>query len=273
MKILGQVNVFRIAGFFVPILGAIVSKLSLVLNGRNGNGETGNTLRGEVHNTVLNSLGSEYFAGLDGVPVDNGMPVWKRALDISGTLLVLFLIAPVLLLISIYIQIVSPGSILFTQERVGFNGRIFKCRKFRTMHEGAETTVHKKYFCDLMKQETEMKKLDEEDPRIIPYGHLLRKTGLDELPQLINVIAGEMSLVGPRPCIPYEARHYEVWQRRRFFAVPGLTGLWQVNGKNKTTFNEMMRYDISYAEQRSFWLDIRILIKTVPAIINQVIDK
>jgi lipopolysaccharide/colanic/teichoic acid biosynthesis glycosyltransferase len=118
-----------------------------------------------------------------------------------------------------------------------------------------------------------MDKLDEGDNRIIPLGKLLRKTGLDELPQLFNVILGQMSLIGPRPCIPYEADQYLTWQRKRFDAMPGLTGLWQVSGKNRTTFNEMMRYDISYSNKTSPWLDFKILMKTPPAILEQIRGK
>jgi lipopolysaccharide/colanic/teichoic acid biosynthesis glycosyltransferase len=116
-----------------------------------------------------------------------------------------------------------------------------------------------------------MEKLDDRnDPRVIRFGNLLRKTGLDELPQLFNVLRGEMSLVGPRPCLPYEAQNYQRWNFRRFDALPGITGLWQVNGKNRTTFKEMIRLDINYIEKASLWLDLKILFKTIPAIIDQV---
>jgi lipopolysaccharide/colanic/teichoic acid biosynthesis glycosyltransferase len=104
------------------------------------------------------------------------------------------------------------------------------------------------------------------DPRLVPLGAVLRATGLDELPQLLNVLRGEMSIVGPRPCIPYEYELYEAWQRERFNAVPGLTGLWQVSGKNRTTFNEMIRFDIEYSEGMSLWLDLKIVLKTLPAL-------
>jgi len=125
----------------------------------------------------------------------------------------------------------------------------------------------------LMGTEAPMTKLDaRKDPRLIPLGALLRATGLDELPQLINVVRGEMSIVGPRPCIPYEYELYQPWQRRRFDAVPGLTGLWQVSGKNRTTFNEMIRLDIEYSERLSFWLDLQIILRTLPALWQQCLD-
>jgi lipopolysaccharide/colanic/teichoic acid biosynthesis glycosyltransferase len=115
-----------------------------------------------------------------------------------------------------------------------------------------------------------MKKLDaSNDPRLIPFGAALRASGLDELPQLINVLRGEMSIVGPRPCIPYEYENYEPWQRKRFDAVPGLTGLWQVSGKNSTTFNQMIHLDIEYSERSSLALDLKIILKTLPAILEQ----
>ena len=118
-----------------------------------------------------------------------------------------------------------------------------------------------------------MTKLDSRrDPRLIPFGAALRATGLDELPQLINVLRGEMSIVGPRPCIPYEYELYEPWQRQRFNAVPGLTGLWQVSGKNRTTFTEMIRLDIEYSQRQSVGLDLKIVLKTLPALWQQCLD-
>ena len=123
----------------------------------------------------------------------------------------------------------------------------------------------------MLRSETPMTKMDiNGDPRLIPLGALLRSTGLDELPQLINVLRGDMSLVGPRPCIRYEAEDYLSWQKERFGTLPGLTGLWQVSGKNQTTFNEMIKLDITYVRNKSLWLDIKIILKTVPALISQV---
>ena len=126
----------------------------------------------------------------------------------------------------------------------------------------------------LINNENTLTKLDDgKDPRIIPFGNLLRATGIDELPQLIDVLLGDMSLVGPRPCLSYEVQAFSPWQMRRFDAVPGLTGLWQVNGKNRTTFKEMMRLDIGYAKKRAFLLDMIIFLKTIPAIVRQVADR
>ena len=204
---------------------------------------------------------------------ETGLPRWKRALDIIFILLLLPLLLPLMLLVALIIRMVSAGPILFQQERVGYMGKKFMCFKFRTMYVGAESASHQGYLNQLMESNVPMKKLDAQgDSRIIPFGLLLRSTGLDELPQLINILRGEMSLVGPRPCLPYESEKYLPWQRERFCAAPGLTGLWQVSGKNKTTFAEMIQLDIQYARTKSFWLDSKIIFKTIPALLIQVYE-
>jgi lipopolysaccharide/colanic/teichoic acid biosynthesis glycosyltransferase len=202
------------------------------------------------------------------------IPAWKRAIDISGSLCAIVLLSPLFLLVALLIKITSPGPIFFRQERIGYLGKLFTIWKFRTMHVNADTTVHKQHLQDLINNEKEMTKLDnEKDSRIIPFGTILRLTGIDELPQLFNVLMGDMSLVGPRPCLSYEAKEFHPWQIRRFDTVPGLTGLWQVSGKNRTTFKEMMRLDIAYTRKRAFWLDMKIFIKTLPAIADQVASR
>jgi len=201
------------------------------------------------------------------------LPTWKRALDLCVILLALPVAAPLLLLIALTIKVVSRGPIFFRQPRVGYLGRPFVCFKFRTMLDGASPAVHQDYFKQLMESDEPMTKMDSKgDPRLIPLGSLLRATGLDELPQLLNVIRGEMTLVGPRPCTPFEYGHYQDWQKQRFQTFPGMTGLWQVSGKNRTTFKEMIRLDISYAERKSFLLDVGIILKTVPVILVQLKD-
>jgi exopolysaccharide production protein ExoY len=202
-----------------------------------------------------------------------GLPLWKRLLDLS--LIVVML--PGLLVLGAVVALVvicgSRGPVVFRQRRVGHKGREFTCYKFRTMHANADSECHRGHTRQLIKSEVPMTKLDaRRDPRLIPLGAALRATGLDELPQLINVLQGEMSLVGPRPCIPYEYELYEPWQRRRFDAVPGLTGLWQVSGKNHTTFNQMICLDIEYARRSSLWLDLKIILKTVPALCSQCLE-
>jgi lipopolysaccharide/colanic/teichoic acid biosynthesis glycosyltransferase len=203
----------------------------------------------------------------------SGIPVWKRALDFT----LLLILLPGLLLLGAFVALVvklgSPGPVFFRQRRVGYKGREFVCFKFRTMVVNAETESHRRHTQELIKSHARMVKLDErKDPRLIPLGSLLRACGLDELPQLINVLRGEMSLVGPRPCIPYECEAYEPWHWSRFDAAPGLTGLWQVSGKNRTTFQEMVRLDIEYSRRLSLWLDLGIIMKTLPAIWGQYCD-
>jgi lipopolysaccharide/colanic/teichoic acid biosynthesis glycosyltransferase len=200
----------------------------------------------------------------------HGIPRWKRLLDIGIVVLAMPLVLPLSALVVIMIRATSRGPFLFHQERVGYHGRRFMCLKFRTMYDGAGTFVHHDHLKQLMDTDAPMVKLDASgDSRIIPVGRLLRASGLDELPQLINVLKGEMSLVGPRPCLPYEADEYLPWQQARFDVAPGLTGLWQVSGKNRTTFTRMMRLDIEYTQRRSPWLDLKIIFKTVPVVIVQ----
>jgi lipopolysaccharide/colanic/teichoic acid biosynthesis glycosyltransferase len=170
-------------------------------------------------------------------------------------------------------SVLSPGPIFFRQERVGYLGRRFRLFKFRTMRVDAETSGHQNHLSALMATNAPMRKLDAlGDARLIPGGRFIRATGLDELPQIINVFRGEMSIVGPRPCIPYEFENYTAAQRRRFRSVPGLTGLWQVSGKNQTSFGRMIQLDVYYSAKKTFWLDLRILLMTLPAVARQVVE-
>ena len=205
----------------------------------------------------------------------------KRAMDIAGALLALALLSPLLAGIALYIKLVSPGPALFTQKRIGFRGRPFRLCKFRTMKVGADTSVHRQYVATLIQEGAAggkglaaarpMRKL-ERDPQIIPFGRVLRSLCLDELPQLLNVLGGEMSLVGPRPALPYEAEAYAPWHRRRFDVLPGMTGLCQGCGKNRLTFYQMIQLDIHYTHTQSFWSDVLILAATLPAIWTQIMD-
>src|SRR5664279_1184125 len=210
--------------------------------------------------------------GVPGEPT-TGLPGWKRLLDLA----LIVVAAPGWLILGLGVALAvicgSRGPVFFRQRRVGYKGREFNCYKFRTMQVDAEARTHRDHFRNLMDTDVPMTKLDaRRDPRLVPLGSLLRVTGLDELPQLVNVLRGDMSLVGPRPCIPYEYELYKPWQRRRFDAVPGLTGLWQVSGKNRTTFNEMIRLDIEYSERLSLWLDLQIILRTLPALWQQCLD-
>jgi lipopolysaccharide/colanic/teichoic acid biosynthesis glycosyltransferase len=200
-------------------------------------------------------------------------PCWKRILDIACILLTLPCWLPLMLVVAVGIKIASPGPSFYRQERVGYRKNRFMIFKFRTMHINSETRTHEEYFEHLMRADCPMKKLDAQgDFRLIVCGRFLRASGLDELPQIFNVLRGEMSLVGPRPCLPHEFQRYEMWQQQRCDAVPGLTGYWQVNGKNNTTFSEMIAMDIFYARNLSVWLDLKIMLKTVPTLIRQTLE-
>lgn len=198
---------------------------------------------------------------------------WKRIMDVLLILLALPLLIPLALLITLLIWSGSPGPVLFKQERIGYQGRRFKCYKFRSMFLDTATATHEEHLYQLMNSNTPMQKMDSTgDPRIVPLGALIRASGLDELPQLINVLRGEMSLVGPRPCLPYEYENYLPWQKERFSTVPGLTGLWQVSGKNKTTFVEMIQLDIRYAKNKTCLLDLKIILMTGPVLVVQLLE-
>jgi lipopolysaccharide/colanic/teichoic acid biosynthesis glycosyltransferase len=172
-----------------------------------------------------------------------------------------------------FIMMVSPGPVLFRQKRIGHLGNEFECLKFRTMTVNADTGVHQKHLQQLMTSNLPMKKLDGvRDARLIPAGLWIRALGVDELPQLINIFRGEMSLVGPRPCIRYEYEMFEPHHRQRCATLPGLTGLWQVSGKNRTTFEKMMELDLAYAEKKSLLLDLKIIVCTIPGLLLQVWD-
>lgn len=199
----------------------------------------------------------------------------KRLMDILGSLIALILSLPVLVAIAAAVKLTSKGPILFRQTRLGQYGRKFTFLKFRSMYTGNDHSIHREYVKQfiagaqgLEQGERRQYKLAA-DPRITPVGQFLRKTSLDELPQLFNVLNGEMSLVGPRPPLPYEFEAYELWHKERLMAVkPGITGLWQVEGRSRVTFDEMVRMDIRYAKSWSLWLDIKILLQTPLAVVS-----
>jgi len=202
----------------------------------------------------------------------------KRGIDIASSLIGIVLFSPVMLVIAILIKSTSCGSVLFRQERIGFLGKKFIFLKFRSMYTDCSEEKHKEYVTKLIKNclnpdnpDPECKPLYKmnDDSRITPLGKFLRKTSLDELPQIFNVLKGEMSLVGPRPPIPYEVEKYESWHLRRVLEVkPGITGLWQVTGRSMTTFDEMVRLDIAYVNNFSLWLDMKILFKTIWVVLS-----
>jgi lipopolysaccharide/colanic/teichoic acid biosynthesis glycosyltransferase len=202
----------------------------------------------------------------------------KRAMDIAVSLLMLLAGLPFFIVIALAIKATSEGPVLYRQKRVGQYGRIFTFLKFRSMYVNNDHNVHREYVSQLIAGNAERMAVDgskdsvykiANDKRITPLGSFLRKTSTDELPQLFNVLRGDMSLVGPRPPIPYELAAYQTWHRRRLLQVkPGITGLWQVTGRSRVTFDEMVRLDLQYATTWSPWLDVKILLQTPAAVVK-----
>jgi lipopolysaccharide/colanic/teichoic acid biosynthesis glycosyltransferase len=202
----------------------------------------------------------------------------KRLLDLGGSAAALLVFSPLFALIAAAVKLTSKGPILYRQVRIGQYGRRFTFLKFRSMYTNSSAAVHREYVKGLIQGKSKAQQADgaggpvykiRQDPRITPLGRWLRKTSLDELPQLLNVLKGEMSLVGPRPPIPYELEAYDAWHRRRLLETkPGVTGLWQVSGRSRTTFDEMVRLDLRYAKGWSLWLDLRILAQTPWAVLS-----
>src|SRR5205823_7911606 len=245
----------RIEGYLSHV-GRATKGGSLPYNGSNGNG----------------AKAPRVTVDFSDAPVPRA-PGWKSALDITCILLALPIWLPLMTLLMLVTRLASPGPVFYRQKRVGLGGKHFLIWKFRTMKVNTDTQTHERYFEELIRTNCVMTKLDTRgDPRLAPFGRILRATGLDELPQIFNVLGGDMSLVGPRPCLPNEFVNYQPWQRERVNGLPGLTGLWQVNGKNKTTFNEMIKMDVFYLNNMSLLLDLKIMLKTGAAIAREVLQ-
>jgi exopolysaccharide biosynthesis polyprenyl glycosylphosphotransferase len=202
----------------------------------------------------------------------------KRAIDIFGSTLLLLSLSPVIGLIALAIKLTSKGPVFFKQVRLGQFGSRFPCFKFRTMYLNNSPKIHQDYIAKFIagqagnaakaEGKTAVFKITN-DPRVTLTGRFLRKTSLDELPQFWNVLRGEMSLVGPRPPVPYEFKIYDIWHRRRVLEVkPGVTGLWQVSGRSRTSFDDMVRLDLRYTQSWSLWLDLKILMATPRAVLT-----
>jgi len=196
----------------------------------------------------------------------------KRTIDILGSSLALLLLSPVFLAIAALVKLTSKGPALFRQTRIGQEGEQFTFLKFRSMYVSNNADIHQQYVQNLIAGKAGVANNGiykiQKDPRVTPIGSFLRKTSLDELPQFWNVLKGDMSLVGPRPPVPYEVDVYDVWHRRRLLqAKPGITGLWQVTGRSRTTFDEMVRLDLHYTEASTLWLDVKILLRTPIAVV------
>jgi lipopolysaccharide/colanic/teichoic acid biosynthesis glycosyltransferase len=199
-----------------------------------------------------------------------GRRLGKRLLDLAIAVPALIASLPILVLAMILIQLVDPGSVLFCQTRIGQGGRRFTMLKLRTMRLGNDDSASREFNARELRGEANpaggIFKL-EKDPRLLPMSWFLRRFSIDELPQLLNVILGDMSIVGPRPCLPWEVELFTPEQRRRHYVLPGITGLWQVSGRNRLSMQQMLALDLVYVEQQSFLLDLKILWQTVPAVL------
>jgi lipopolysaccharide/colanic/teichoic acid biosynthesis glycosyltransferase len=203
---------------------------------------------------------------------------FKRCLDLFGSLVGLILFLPLMVLTAVAIKISSPGPVIFRQTRLGRGGKRFSFYKFRSMYVENDDRCHREFVAGLIEGKHELLNQGEKnrpvfkiinDHRITPVGRAIRRLSIDELPQFFNVLKGEMSLVGPRPPIPYEVERYKPWHLRRILEIkPGITGLWQVDGRSRTSFDEMVRLDLQYLMIWSFWLDLKILLKTIKAVIG-----
>jgi exopolysaccharide biosynthesis polyprenyl glycosylphosphotransferase len=209
-------------------------------------------------------------------PLGQGARMLKRVFDVAAALAALVLLSPLWVLMALLIKLDSNGPVLYRQERVGMDGRIFLFLKFRTMRTGADDREHREYQRRYIEGHPETNLGDSlrpvyklhDDPRVTRTGRWLRRMSLDELPQLLNVLRGDMSLVGPRPPIPYEVEAYALWHRKRLDMKPGMTGLWQVSGRNRLSFDEMVRLDLFYIENWSLWLDLKIMLRTLPVLLR-----
>lgn len=227
--------------------------------------------------TSVDQIGVLPMVRLFREPLSDAERFVKRVSDVVISVTSLVITAPVLLLIAVWIKIDSKGGVFFRQERVGMDGRVFLCYKFRSMIADADERVHRESYERNILGHDSANVGDEDapvfgkvrnDPRVTRVGRFLRRSSLDELPQLFNVLFGDMSVVGPRPPIPYEVESYEPWQRKRLDMKPGITGLWQVSGRNRLTFEEMVRTDLYYIENWSLWLDLKIMLLTLPAVLR-----
>jgi len=222
--------------------------------------------------TEIDQVGSLPMVTLFRSPLSSAARIVKRAADLIIATLALLILAPLWLLIALLIKLDSRGVVFYKQERVGMDGRVFLFYKFRTMHAGVDDSEHREFQRKYIKGQPDSNQGDGQRPayklradqRVTRLGRVLRRTSLDELPQLFNVLRGDMSIVGPRPPIPYEVESYELWHRKRLDMKPGITGLWQVSGRNRLAFDEMVRMDLYYIENWSLLLDLKIILQTLP---------
>jgi exopolysaccharide biosynthesis polyprenyl glycosylphosphotransferase len=222
---------------------------------------------------IHNKIGTSEFESIDSMtlrPRDLESASWqvKRLIDVVGSVLLLLILSPLLIVIALAIKLTSEGPVFYRSQVVGRKGKLFTWFKFRTMVVHRDEAIHREHLRKIITQNGSTEKITN-DPRITAVGRILRKYSLDELPQLFNVFRGEMSLIGPRPCLQYEYEHFHDWHKQRFSITPGMTGLWQVLGRNKddVTFNDSIILDLYYIQNYSLWLDMKILVKTIPTVI------
>jgi lipopolysaccharide/colanic/teichoic acid biosynthesis glycosyltransferase len=259
------------------VANALMSKVTQALSGSLGIEEINKVamsfhIHPEEAATMAEGIGLSRERGVPEKDPRRWAKFVKRTLDIGGSLLILLLCAPLMVAIACAVKLTSPGPVLFCQKRIGRCGVPFTFLKFRTMYQGNDVKIHQEFMTRFIKSEIEpvgtYYKLTS-DPRITRIGEFLRRTSLDEFPQFLNVLLGDMSLVGPRPPIPYELESYQPWHRRRVLDVrPGITGLWQVTGRSRVTFDDMVRLDLMYARSWSLGLDLRILLATPRAVLS-----
>jgi len=202
--------------------------------------------------------------------------LFKRLIDVFASVLVVVVGFPFFLAIALLIKLTSKGPVFFSQQRIGERGDVFTLYKFRTMRQDADDSIHREFTRSFIEGRMSNSSLDEkapsiyklaDDPRVTSVGNFLRKTSLDELPQFINILRGEMTIVGPRPPLQYELEYYEEWHKFRLKVKPGLTGLWQVSGRSSVPFNEMVKLDLYYIEHWSLLLDLKIMLRTIPVML------
>jgi exopolysaccharide biosynthesis polyprenyl glycosylphosphotransferase len=226
--------------------------------------------------TEIATIGTLPMIKLYEEPLRGPLRALKRSMDVVAAILILLFTWPFWLILSVLIKLESPGPVFLKQERVGMDGKLFLMIKFRSMRAGLDDRAHRDLMARMINGEDNNQGTPDrplygkvkDDPRLTRIGVWMRRFSIDELPQVYNVLMGEMSIVGPRPPLPYEVRHYKDWHRTRFHVRPGITGLWQVSGRNRLHFEEMVRLDVFYIENWSPWLDLKIMVKTIPVMLR-----
>ena len=275
--VLGVIRVLGDSGPTDTTAAAVVSIEQDILRCLSVDAADNCSIRLEIYSPKSDAISPVVFDGLKPRPTPKQVArdAAKRALDIAGSLAFLLAFSPLFLCISVLVKLSSKGPVIFRQQRLGIAGRAFPMLKFRTMQVNADPRIHQQYVEQFIASQDKSKTGNAvvfkivNDPRVTRLGRFLRRSSLDELPQFWNVLRGEMSLVGPRPPVPYEMARYKRWHRRRVLeAKPGITGLWQVTGRSRTTFDEMVRLDLRYAKSYSLWTDVKILLATPRAVLS-----